>query len=132
MMRVLRSIGAVVVGYLVFAFGAYAFFRLSGQAPHQPASTAIMLTSIAVGMAFAVGGGYLAAWLAGHHAFAHGIAVAAVLALGAAVSLFATLGKGAVWTQLAALLLMAPGAAVGGRLRARKPAVTAAAAVNHR
>jgi hypothetical protein len=67
MIPVLRSIAAVVAGYLVFALCAYAFFLLSGQAPHQPASTAIMITGIALGTLFAAAGGYVAAWLAGHH-----------------------------------------------------------------
>ena len=125
MKNALQSIVAVVAGYLVFAVSAYGFFRLSGQAPHQTAPMPIMIAGIGLGMAFAAAGGYAAAWLGGHHPLAHGIAVAVVLALGAAVSLFATLGKGAVWTQLAALLLMAPCAALGGWLRSRRTPVTA-------
>jgi hypothetical protein len=113
----LRSVGSVIVGYLVFALCAYAFFRLSGQAPHQPAPVPIMIIGVVLGMVFAAAGGYVAAWLGGRHPLGHAVAVAAVLALGASVSLVATLGKGVVWTQLAALLLMAPCAVVGGWLR---------------
>lgn len=115
----LRSVLAVVAGYAVFAVAAFAFFSLSGQPPHQPAPTAVMLGSIAVGMVAALAGGYLAAWLAAQRPFAHGIAVAGVLALGATVSLVKTLGHGAIWSQLAALVLMAPCAVGGGWLRGR-------------
>ncbi len=118
-MRVLRSVVAVVVGYLLFASCAFAFFQVSGQAPHQDASASIMFGSIAVGVIAAGLGGFLAAWMAGRRPLAHGVAVGVLLALGAAVSLLATLGHGAIWSQLAALLLMAPAAVLGGWVRAR-------------
>jgi hypothetical protein len=117
-----RSILAVVAGYFVFALSAFAYFRVSGQPPHQAAPLPIMLGSIAFGMTFALLGGYLAAWLARRRPLAHGIAVAVVLALGATISLLSTLGKGAVWSQVTALLLMAPCAVLGGWLRSRQVA----------
>ena len=117
-----RSILAVVVGYFIFALSAFAFFKLSGQPPHQAAPMPIMLESIAVGMVFALLGGYAAAWLARRRPVAHGVGVAAVLALGATISLFSALGKGAVWSQVAALVLMAPCAVLGGWLRFRQVA----------
>ena len=119
-MRILRSIGAVVFGYLLFAFSAFAFFRISGQPPHQTAPPALMFGSIAVGVIAAFLGGYAAAWLAARRPLAHGVAVALVMAWGATVSLLSTLGHGAIWSQLAALLLMAPSAFFGGWVRARQ------------
>jgi hypothetical protein len=71
-------------------------------------------------MAFALLGGYVAAWLARRRPLAHGGAVAIVLALGAAISLLSTIGKGAIWSQVAALALMAPCAILGGWLRLRQ------------
>jgi len=117
-----RSIIAVVVGYFIFALSAFAFFQITGQAPHQAAPVPIMLGSVALGMIFALLGGYVAARLAQRRPLAHGAAVALVLALGAAISLLSTLGKGAVWSQVAALLLMAPCAVLGGWLRFRQKA----------
>jgi hypothetical protein len=78
-----------------------------------------MLVTIASGAAFAFAGGYIAAWIAGHHPLAHGVAMATVLAAGAGASLVATLGHGSIWSQVAALTLMVPSAALGGLLRAR-------------
>jgi O-antigen/teichoic acid export membrane protein len=115
-----RSVVAVIVGYLIFALSAFAFFQVSGQPPHQTAPMPIMLGSVAFGMVFALLGGYVAAWLARRRPLAHGVAVAAVLALGAAISLVSTFGKGAVWSQVAALALMAPCAVFGGWLRSRQ------------
>ena len=117
----LRSIVAVLAGYVVFAVSAFAVFRLSGQAPHAVASGPVVLLTIAAGIVFAIAGGYMAAWIAGRRPLAHGIAVALVLALGAGASLVATVGHGAIWSQIAALLCMAPAAATGGWLRAGAP-----------
>ena len=119
-MRLLRSIGAVVVGYAIFALSAVAFFLIVRQPAHRDAPFGIMLGSIVVGVIAALLGGYVAAWIAGRRFAAHGIAVAGVLALGAALSLASTLGHGAIWSQLAALLLMAPSAALGGWMRGRQ------------
>lgn len=115
-----RSVLAVIVGYLIFALSAFAFFQISGQPPHQAAPMSVMLASIAFGMVFALLGGYVAAWLARRRPLAHAIAVAALLALGAAISLLSTLGNGAVWSQVAALALMAPAAVFGGWLRLQR------------
>jgi hypothetical protein len=116
----IRSVAAVFVGYLVFALSAFAFFQATGQEPHQVGTMSVMVGSAAFGMAFALLGGYLAAWLAGRQPMKHGIAVAVVLAVGALASLLSTVGKGAVWSQAAALVLMAPSAAFGGWLRAKQ------------
>ncbi|MEO8275050.1 MAG: hypothetical protein ABI639_02465 [Thermoanaerobaculia bacterium] len=118
-MKILRSVLAVISGYAIFAAGAFAFFRISGQAPHQPAPVSIMIASIAVGVLCALLGGYAAARLAGRRPLAHGIAVAVILELGALASLVSTLGHGAIWTQVSALVLMSPAAALGGWLRSR-------------
>lgn len=115
-----RSALAVLVGYILFALSALAFFKLSGQPPHQAAPAPIMAGSVAVGMLFALLGGYVAAWLAGRRPVAHGLAVGVVLALGATLSLL--FGKGAIWSQVAALGLMAPCAVLGGWLRAKRVA----------
>ena len=112
-----RSVLAVIVGYLIFALSAFAFFQVSGQPPHQAVPVPFMVGSIVFGMVFALLGGFVAACLARRRPFAHGVAVAAVLALGAAISLINTLGKGAIWSQVAALTLISPCAVFGGWLR---------------
>jgi putative membrane protein (TIGR04086 family) len=115
-MSVGRSIVSVIVGYLIFALSAFALFQISGQPPHQAAPAPFMAGSIV----FALLGGYVAAWLARRRPLAHGLAVAVVLALGAAISLLSTLGKGAIWSQVATLVIMAPCAALGSWLRSRQ------------
>ena len=115
----MSSVAAVLVGYIIFAVGSFAVFRLSHHPPHAPASVSFMLVAIAAGVGFALAGGYVAGWLAGRRPVDHAVAMGGMLALGAAASLAATIGHGVVWTQTAALTLMAPAAALGGWLRGR-------------
>lgn len=119
MIPILRSVAGVFLGYVFFAVCSFAIFRLSGRAPHAPASLSFMATTSAAGIIFAIAGGYLAGWIAGRRPLVHAVVMAVVLALGAAASLAATLGHGAIWSQVAALTLMAPAAVFGGWLRAR-------------
>lgn len=115
----LRSIIAVVVGYLLFAASAFALFRISGHDPHAPANASFMGLSILCGMLFAAVAGFVAAWLAGRLEFEHSLAVAALIAAGGAASLLASPGH-ALWTQISAVLVMAPMAMVGGYARHRQ------------
>jgi hypothetical protein len=120
MVQALRSIGAIFMGWLVFAASAVALFRLTGRSPHQPATLSFMFISTLYGMFFAGIAGFLTAWLARRWEIEHSLAVATIIAVGGAVSLLASPGLGAIWTQLTALLLMAPMAMVGGYIRMRQ------------
>lgn len=115
----LRSIGAVLAGYALFAVSGFALFHVTGQPPHGHMSASFMLGFVIYGMVFAGLGGYVAAWLAGRRPVSHAAAVAIILAVLAAVSLVATLGNGVIWTQVLAITLMAPAALAGGVLRQR-------------
>jgi ABC-type Mn2+/Zn2+ transport system permease subunit len=116
----LRSIVGVVIGYVVFAASGFALFHLTGQPPHGEASVPFMIGATVYGVAFACFGGYLSAWIAGRRPVVHSTAMAVLLATGATVSLVATIiGKGAIWSQVCALALMAPAAVAGGWLRQR-------------
>jgi hypothetical protein len=113
-----RSIIAVVVGYLVFAVSAVALFGLSGVDPHHTAALGFMLGSTLYGIFFAFVGGYLAATIAPRQPRAHAAMLAMVISIGAVGSMVATRTLG--WSQLAALFLMAPAATRGGWLRERQ------------
>ena len=122
MTPLVRSVLAVLIGYLLFAASAAVLFRVTGQEPHAPASLLFMLGSVLYGVVFAALGGYLAARFAPRRPELHAAAVAGLIALGAAASLVARPGAGSAWSHLAALLLMAPAAWLGGYWRARATA----------
>jgi MFS-type transporter involved in bile tolerance (Atg22 family) len=113
----LRSLGAVVAGYLSFAVPAVALFAVTGRDSHAAQPLAFMVGSTLYGMLFAALGGYVAARLAGRHPLRHAIVLSLVIALGAAVSIVTRSTGDTVWSQLAALFLMAPSGTLGGLLR---------------
>jgi hypothetical protein len=115
----LRSIGAVAAGYLVFGGSAALLFQLSGQQPHAPSTAAFKIGSVIWGAVFALIAGFLTAHIAGRKPSTHAAIVAALIAAGALVSLIFSPGGTARWSQLAALLVMAPSAWLGGALAKR-------------
>ena len=115
----LRSVGAVIAGYFVFAVSAVLLFQLSGRDPHADLPFTFKLASTIWGAVFALVGGWLAAHVSVRRPATHAAAVAAVIAAGALLSL-AFDRSGARWSQLAALLAMAPCAWLGGVLAARQ------------
>lgn len=118
----LRSVGAVFAGYFVFAASAVLVFQLSGQDPHVEAPLTFKVATVVWGAVFAMVGGWLAAHVAVRRPAAHGAIVAGVIAGGALLSV-AFDPAGARWSQLAAVVVMAPCAWLGGALAARQKTI---------
>ena len=106
--KIFRSILGVFIGYAVFAVSAVVLFHATGRDPHTQQDTTFTAIAIVYGMAFAAVGGLLSALIAGRRPVVHAALVAAVLALGAMASLLSRPGAGAIWSQLAAIVLMRP------------------------
>jgi hypothetical protein len=113
----LRSIGAVAAGYLVFGSSAALLFQVSGQGAHDQAPVGFKIGSIIWGAVFALVAGWLTARIAVRRPATHAAVLAGLIALGAVISLAAA--AGAKWSQLSALAVMAPCAWIGGVLAAR-------------
>jgi hypothetical protein len=118
-MPLMRSIIAVLVGYIVFAGSAVLLFQVSGHRPHTAASLSFKAGTVVYGMFFAAVGGWVTAWIAARRPIAHGVLLACVIATGAVVSLLLS-HAAATWSQWSALLLMAPVAIGGSYWRSRQ------------
>ena len=116
----LRSIGAVAAGYMVFGASAFLLFQLSGIEPHQPAPLTFKIASVIWGCVFALVAGWLTARIAGTRPAAHAAILAAVIALGALVSSRGRI-QAAIWSQIAALVVMAAVRLAGRRAVAGAP-----------
>jgi hypothetical protein len=110
----MRSVLAVIAGYLIFAFSAAMLFQLTAQRPHEAARAGFVAASVAYGVAFAALGGYVAARIGARRPRRHAALVSGVIAAGALASLATSAPGSAIWSQLGALLLMAPAAAAAG------------------
>ncbi len=113
-----RSIAAIVAGYLVFGVSAFALFRVAGVEPHAPASGGFILFSIVWGVFFALLAGWLTIRIAARRALWPALVLAGMVAVGAVLSLVFSSGA-AIWSQLAAIILMAPAVGLGGAYRLR-------------
>lgn len=119
-MKILRSVLAVILGYAVFAASAVVLFHATGLDPHAPQKVGFIAFAVVYGVVFAGLGGLLAARIAPSKGVLHAAFVALVIALGAAVSLVASPGAGATWSQWTALVLMAPSAWIAAMVFARR------------
>jgi hypothetical protein len=114
----MRSFLAIVVGYFVFAISAVLLFQLAHVDPHQQPGVGFMIGSTIYGIVFACAGGYTAARIAGKKELVNAGILAGIIALLALISILAQPGLPSYWSQLAAIVFMAPAAVVGGWIRA--------------
>jgi hypothetical protein len=113
----LRSVLAVLAGYLTFAVTGGLLFAVTGVDPHASPTALFAVGTIVYGMVFAALGGWAAAAVSRDASDRHACFVAAIIAGLAIVSLAVQYPHGSVWSQLAAILLMAPSAVIGSVLR---------------
>lgn len=114
----LRGVAGVVLGYLTFAVLAVLVFMITGHKPHDPFTPFFGILSIAWGVGAAVLAGFVSVSISRGPRTAW--VVAGIIALGAVTSMFGSEAAGTRWSQIAALVLMAPSALIGGRLAARR------------
>ena len=123
----MKSVLAVLVGYLVFGVSTILLFVVAGVDPRQEPELGFRIWSTVYGVFFAFAGGYVAARISGKKEITHASAVACILAFLATASLVAQPGHGSLWSQIAALGFMTPAAILGGVLRARQVRIKAKA-----
>jgi hypothetical protein len=119
-----RLILAVITGYLVFSISAALFFQITGQDPHVTPSILFGIVSVLYGIVCAAMAGFVAARFASRSNLGASVAVGVLIAAGAVISLVFEGKHGQVWSQLSALLLMAPSAYGGGVLYGKKQRTT--------
>ena len=113
----LRAALGILLGDLIFIGSAGLLFYLSRIDPHAPASPGFMAFSIAYGVAFAVISGFVAGLIGHRRDLIIGILLAVIIAVPALISILTRPGAGALWSQTAALVLMAPASLVGDWIR---------------
>jgi len=107
----MRFVSGVILGYLIFAGAAFLMFRITGHDPHAPASISFEIGAIVFGVLFAALAGFIASFIGGRRDMMAAKCVAVILALVAIVSAIAT---GFSWSQVWAVIAMAPAVLLGG------------------
>jgi peptidoglycan/LPS O-acetylase OafA/YrhL len=113
----IRSVLAVIGGYVVVAVAVMALFAAWFRDEAQTPTSGFMALSLAYGFVFTIVGGYAAAWIAGRAELAHGAALAVLMAVLGVVSLTLSFGQQPLWYQVALILSPLPAAPLGGWLR---------------
>lgn len=107
-----RKILGILTGYAIFVISSVLWFRITGQAPHGPASWGFMGLTLVYGSVFSCCGGYLTALIGACTNLNTNYILAVLLAGFAAFSAFASNGEH--WTQLMAIFIFAPMTLLGG------------------
>ncbi len=115
-----RTILGILLGDIVFAAGSALLFYAAKVDPHAPAEMRFIALSTLAGIVLALAGGFIAGWIGRRADLISGMILAVIIAGGAIASMIGRPGQGAIWSQLAALLTMAPAALVGDWLRIKK------------
>lgn len=111
----MRTAVGVIVGYVLFAAASVLLFVMSERQPHDEASLGFMLVATTYGVVAALLCGLMAAAISGRQDARAGVILAVVIGLGAIVSMFTVPEGGSRSSMIAALLLMAPAAWLGGK-----------------
>jgi hypothetical protein len=115
----MRSIAAVLGGFLVFSLSAVLLFNVSGRPPEVWPGATFATFAIIYGAVFAALAGYVAARLAPRAPLVHAAAVAGLL-FGAATGSYLIQAPGAsLWSLVSTILVSVPAAMFGGYLRHR-------------
>jgi hypothetical protein len=126
----LRSIGAVIAGYLTLTvLTAGTIFLLGAVFPasYTPANTGWVLFNLLYGALYAVLGGYVAGLIAHRAEVRHGLALGIVMVV-INIALFIPAQTGSIptvqplWYHLALIALALPAPVLGGYLRNRQRA----------
>lgn len=120
---ILRSIGAVVAGFLVITAGTvFTFAVLVEDFGFYTASGRDMVVATLGALTSGVLGGMVAAWLAARRPLAHAAGLAVPIALDTASILAKRVpGSDPVWFDLGGSATLLAGALLGGYLVARRP-----------
>ncbi len=123
----MRTTIAVIIRYVIFGGSAVVLFRAAGVDPHSLPPPRFLVFSIAYGVAFALLGGYVSGRIGRRRDLICGLAVAALITIGAVISMMARPGAGALWSQTAGLVVFAPAALLGDWIRRKIAAVSQSA-----
>lgn len=120
MLRVLRSIAAAIVGYLVIVVGTTLAFEymLGGIGYYKSSATVLVIASLAA-LVSGLAGGYVAAWVGGRPYLLNAAAVLVPLILDTTYVITSGVSHDPVWYDLFGAGTLMVAAILGGILRER-------------
>lgn len=123
-----RSILSVFLGYLTMVVGVsgglgFAALLLLGELPTEPGPyegpASFLYAEVAIGLASAIAGGYVCAWVAPRRPMRHAAVLIGLLVVFGGLSVVLEAGLKPLWSALAMPVVGAAGVWLGARLRTR-------------
>lgn len=113
--QILRSLAAVIAGYLVIVAGTVLTFEtmLGGIGYTKSSPTELALATLGA-LVSGLAGGMTAAWLAGRRPFLHAVGLLVPLGLDTAYVIFSGISSDPVWFDLGGSATLVVGALLGG------------------
>jgi hypothetical protein len=111
----MRTALGVVVGYILFAGATIVLFMVTGREPHDDATLPFMIVATIYGMVAALVAGLIATAISRRSDPRAGAILGGVIALGAMISMLTVPAGANMGSMIAALVLMAPIAWLGGK-----------------
>ena len=116
----MRLFLSVMTGYLIFLISSTLLFQLWGRDPHAAPDLVFAITSVICGILFAFLAGFWAVKCSRPTTMAAAYWVSGLISASALLSLMSEWRTGTIWSQLSALLLMAPAVIAGGWISRRR------------
>ena len=116
-LRSLRSVAAVLAGYVVIVLGTILTLEvwLGGIGWAKSSRNELVLATVGT-LVSGIAGGLVAAWLAGRRPFQHAVAVLIPIAFDTANILWTGISPDPVWFDLGGSMTLVAGALIGGYL----------------
>ena len=119
-MKIIRSLLSFIVGYLIFGVAMLLLWTIFGYKPKDVPPDGFLVFSIFCECLFALGGGYVAAFVANRKELVHTGILTGVVAIMGVLSLFWPQNELPWWANLATTFPIAPCFLLGGLIFVRK------------
>ncbi|UCE40134.1 MAG: hypothetical protein JSV17_11770 [Candidatus Aminicenantes bacterium] len=116
-MKIIRSLLSLIVGYLIFVVSMLILWMVFGYKPKDVPPDGFLVFSIFCECLFALGGGYVAAFISNRKELVHTGILAGVVAIMGVLSLFWPHNELSWWANLATAFPIAPCFPLGGLIR---------------
>ena len=111
----IRTLVAVLAGYLVFGISAGLLFNVTRHNPKVWPGAGFAILATVYGMVFAYLGGWVASAIANRNPGRHAWMVTATIVTIAILSMILQASSASIWSEVAAVVFMAPAAGLASR-----------------
>jgi hypothetical protein len=119
-MKIIRSLLSLIAGYMIFAVAMLLLWMAFGYKPKDIPPDGFLVFSILCECLFALGGGYVAALVAGRKELVHTGILTGIFAILGELSVLCPHNELPLWANMATIVPIAPCFLLGGWIRKKR------------